>query len=73
MKGNFNGNLKDAILYMIETGTDCCEVTNTVNGFSVTVALAITKITNGDEILYDAGDEDNCEFDLYNEDGEFIS
>lgn len=58
MKEGFNGNLKDIILHMIQNDTDCCEVTNTVGDVSVTVEVTITKITNGDEVVYDAAEED---------------
>lgn len=58
MKEGFNGNLKDIILHMIENDTDCCEVTNTVEDVSVTVEVTITKITNGDEVVYSATEED---------------
>ena len=58
MKEAFNGNLKDIILHMIENDTDCCEVTNTVEDVSVTVEVTITKITNGDEVVYSATEED---------------
>lgn len=58
MKEGFNGNLKDIILHMIENDTDCCEVTNTVGDTSVTVEVTITKITNGDEVVYSATEED---------------
>lgn len=58
MKEGFNGNLKDIILHMIQNDTDCCEVTNTVGDVSVTVEVTITKITSGDEVVYDATEED---------------
>ena len=58
MKEGFNGNLKDIILHMIQNDTDCCEVTNTVGDVSVTVEVTITKITNGDEVVYSATEED---------------
>lgn len=58
MKEGFNGNLKDIILHMIKNDTDCCEVTNTVGDVSVTVEVTITKIISGDEVVYDATEED---------------
>ena len=61
----FSGNLKEVILHMITNGTDCCEVTNTVGDVSVTVEVTIKKITDGDNVIYDAEDE--------NEDLEFVS
>ena len=51
---NFKGSLKEIIIAMINGGTDCCEVTNTVGDFSVTLNITITKIVNAGEILYDA-------------------
>ena len=65
MGKEFNGNLKELILYMIQNGTDCCEVTNTVGETSVTVDVTITKIVEGDNVIYDAEDE--------NEDLELVS
>ena len=50
----FNGNLKEIILAMINNGTDCCEVTNTVGDFSVTLDITITKIVNAGEVIYDS-------------------
>ena len=73
MKENFNGNLKDVIIYLITSGVDSCEITNTVNDISVTLDVTIKKITSGDQVIYDAGDEENCAYELYNEDGEFVS
>lgn len=58
MGKEFNGNLKELILYMIQNGTDCCEVTNTVGETSVTVDVTITKIVEGDNVIYDASEED---------------
>ena len=58
MGKEFNGNLKELILYMIQNGTDCCEVTNTVGETSVTVDVTITKIVEGDNVIYDAEDEE---------------
>ena len=49
-----NGNLKEIILAMINNNTDCCEATNTVGDFSVTVEITITKIVNAGEVLYEA-------------------
>lgn len=68
MSKEFNGNLKEIILAMIEAGTDCCEVTNTVGDISVTVDVTITKIKKGDEVLYDANEEDDVEFVSFDED-----
>ena len=62
MKKECTGNLKEIILAMIEAGTDCCEVTNTVGDISVSVDVTITKITHGDEVVYDAAEEDELEF-----------
>ena len=62
MGKEFNGNLKELILYMIQNGTDCCEVTNTVGETSVTVDVTITKIVEGDTVIYDA--EEPEEYDL---------
>lgn len=73
MKENFNGNLKDVIIYLINNGVDSCEITNTVNDVSVTLDVTIKKITSGNQVIYDAGDEENYEYELYNEDGEFVS
>ena len=70
MKKECTGNLKEIILAMIEAGTDCCEVTNTVGNFSVSVDITITKIVDGDDIIYDADGEENCEFDLYEKEPE---
>ena len=58
MKEEFNGNLKELILYMIQNGTDCCEATNTVGETSVTLDITITKIVEGNNIIYDASEED---------------
>ena len=71
MKENFSGNIKDAIRMMIESGTDCCEITNTVGDYSVTLELTITKIVNGDEVIYEADNEEVCEFDV--EEGEYLN
>ena len=57
-KKEFNGYLKDAIIEMLKNDTDCCEITNTVGDLSVTVELTITKIVEGDKIVYDADAED---------------
>ena len=43
---------------MLKNDTDCCEITNTVGDLSVTVELTITKIVEGDKIVYDADAED---------------
>ena len=71
----FSGNLKEVILHMITNGTDCCEVTNTVGDVSVTVDITITKITDGDNVLYNAEDEDDeLEFVTFDdEDIEYLS
>ena len=68
MKKECSGNLKEIILAMIEAGTDCCEVTNTVDNFSVSVDITITKIVDGDEIIYDATQEDDLEFVSFDDD-----
>jgi hypothetical protein len=69
MKEEFKGNLKDLILYMIQNDTDCCEVTNTVNDFSVTVEVTIKKIVDGNTVIYDAAEtDDNIEFVSFDED-----
>ncbi len=68
-KKEFNGTLKEVILQMIEADTDCCEVTNTVGDVSVTVEVTITKITSGDEVVYDAAEaDDDVEFVAFDED-----
>lgn len=66
MGKEFNGNIKEAIMQMIQNGTDCCEVTNTVGDFSVTVELTITKIVDKGVVVYDA-EEDDDDFDDYDE------
>ena len=59
---NFTGNLKEIILEMINNGTDCCEVTNTVGDFSVTLDITITRIVNAGEVIYEAElDEEEVE------------
>lgn len=58
MSKEFHGNLKELILYMIQNGTDCCEVTNTVGETSVTLDVTITKIVEGNTVIYDASKED---------------
>lgn len=70
MGKEFNGNLKELILYLIKNDTDCCEVTNTVGDVSVTVEVTITKITNGDEVVYDAASAagNDVEFVPFDED-----
>ena len=75
MGKEFNGNLKELILYMIQNGTDCCEVTNTVGETSVTLDITITKIVEGNNIIYDAEDEDEeLEFVSFDEDDiEYLS
>lgn len=75
MKKECTGNLKEIILAMIESGADCCEVTNTVGDISVSVDITITKIKKGDEVLYDATDEDEePEFVSFDEDDiEYLS
>ncbi len=71
----FSGNLKEVIMYMITNGTDCCAVTNTVGDVSVTVDITITKIKQGDEVLYDVADGDEeLEFVSFtDEDKEYLS
>ena len=74
MGKEFNGNLKELILYMIQNGTDCCEVTNTVGETSVTVDVTITKIVEGNNIIYDASEEDDVELVSFDEDDiEYLS
>lgn len=75
MKEEFNGNLKELILYMMQNDTDCCEVTNTVGNTSVTIEVTIKKITDGDSVIYDAEDEDDeLEFVSFDEDDiEYLS
>jgi hypothetical protein len=75
MKKECTGNLKEIILAMIEFDTNCCEVTNTVGDISVSVDITITKITNGDEVLYDVADGDEeLEFVSFDEDDiEYLS
>lgn len=69
MSKEFNGNLKEIILAMIEADTDCCEVTNTVGDTSVTVEVTITKIVNGGEVIYDAAEaNDDIEPVAFDED-----
>ena len=75
MKKEFTGNLKEIILAMMEAETDCCEVTNTVGNVSVTVDITITKIVDGDEVIYDATDDEDKygdEIDDYERD-EYLS
>lgn len=62
-KKEFKGTLKEIILAMIEAGTDCCEVTNTLEDFSVTVEVTIKKIVDGNTVVYDADEVD----DLYDD------
>jgi hypothetical protein len=74
-KKEFNGTLKEIILAMIEAETDCCEVTNTVEDFSVTVEVTIKKIVDGDTVVYDADEADDPygdEIDDYDRD-EYLS
>lgn len=71
MKEKFSGNLKEIILYMINNETDCCEVTNTVGDISVTVDITITKITDGDKVIYDA-EEVNDDIELVQFDNDDI-
>lgn len=59
MGKEFSGNLKEAIIEMINNGTDCCEVTNIVGDFAVTVELTITKIVDKGVVVYDAEAEDD--------------
>ena len=71
MGKEFNGNIKEAIMQMIQNGTDCCEVTNTVGDFSVTVELTITKIVDKGVVVYDADEEDWDDDEvLMNDDGD---
>jgi hypothetical protein len=72
MGKEFSGNLKEAIIEMINNGTDCCEVTNTVGDFSVTVELTITKIVDKGVVVYDADEEEGWDDDevLMNDDGD---
>ena len=58
-KKEFKGTLKEIILAMIEADTDCCEVTNTVDDFSVTVEVTIKKIVDGNTVVYDAAEVDD--------------
>jgi hypothetical protein len=58
MGKTFSGNLKEIILAMLNNNTDCCEVTNTVGDFSVTVDITITKIVNAGEVLYEAENDE---------------
>ncbi len=62
-KKEFNGTLKEIILAMIEADTDCCEVTNTVEDFSVTVEVTIKKIVDGNTVVYDATETDDLDDD----------
>lgn len=71
MKEKFSGNLKEIILHMINNETDCCEVTNTVGDISVTVDITITKITDGDKVIYDA-EEVNDDIELVQFDNDDI-
>jgi hypothetical protein len=74
-KKECTGNLKDIILAMLEAETNCCEVTNTVDDFSVTVEVTIKKIVDGDTIVYDAAESDDSyddEIDDYDRD-EYLS
>ena len=74
MGKEFSGNLKEAIIEMINNGTDCCEVTNTVGDFAVTVELTITKIVDKGVVVYDAEAEDDEDYDeiMMNDDGDPI-
>ena len=62
MKKEFSGNLKEAIIEMLESDTDCCTVTNTVNDISVTVDITITKIVDKGEVVYDAYEDEEEQF-----------
>ena len=74
MKEEFTGNLKELILYMMQNETDCCEVTNTVEDISVTVEVTIKKVVAGDEVIFDADEEDNVELVSFDEDDiEYLS
>lgn len=72
MGKEFSGNLKEAIIEMINNGTDCCEVTNIVGDFAVTVELTITKIVDKGVVVYDAEAEDDEDYDetMMNDDGD---
>jgi hypothetical protein len=75
MKKECTGNLKEIILAMIEADTDCCEVTNTVDDFSVTVEVTIKKIVDGNTVVYDVTEFDDPyddEIDDYDRD-EYLS
>ena len=65
MKEEFNGNLKELILYMMQNETDCCEVTNTVGETSVTVEVIITKVVDDGKVIYDTTDDYGDEIDDY--------
>ena len=62
MVKEFSGNLKEAIIEMINNRTDCCEVTNVVGDFAVTVELTITKIVDKGVVVYDAEAEDDEDY-----------
>lgn len=49
--------IRDIIRSMLRADTDNCEVTDTVGNTSVTVDITITKIMNGDVVVYDANEE----------------
>lgn len=49
--------IRDIIRSMLRADTNNCEVTDTVGNTSVTVDITITKIMNGDIVVYDANDE----------------
>ena len=68
MKKECTGNLKEIILAMMESETDCCEVTNTVGDISVTVDITITKIVDNGEVVYDAYEDESSEDELDDED-----
>lgn len=67
MKKECTGNLKEIILSMMESDTDCCEVTNTVGDISVTVDITITKIVDKGEVVYDAYDDEFDSTDDYDD------
>lgn len=74
MKEEFTGNLKELILYMMQNEADCCEVTNTVEDISVTVEVTIKKVVAGDEVIFNADEEDNVELVSFDEDDiEYLS
>jgi predicted RNA-binding Zn-ribbon protein involved in translation (DUF1610 family) len=55
----FDGNLRQIILAMIENGTDCCEVTNTLGDTSVKVDITLTEIVDKGKVVYSAVKEED--------------